>query len=107
MSLWGSIKKAFKKATQFFKPVADTLLGGAISQAEAAREAERARDQAQKQYSQQTAAAEEAAQKLANEEEERKKRLAALGTQQPATLLGSYIGETGPAGVKKRKLGGY
>ena len=87
------------------KGVGNLVTGGYIAQKEATDEAKKARDQAQQQYAAETAAAQETARKIAETEEERKRRLALMGTQTPSTLINSYLGLTGGANVRRAYLG--
>jgi hypothetical protein len=80
------------------KGLGNLVTGGYIAQKEATAEAKKARDQAESQYAAETAAAQETARKIAETEEERKRRLAAQGTQTPSTLYGTYLGIPGSAG---------
>lgn len=91
--------------TSIAKGLGNMATGGSLAQAEATKEAKKARDMAQQQYADATAAAEAEAARLANLEEERKKRLMLYGTQQPETLMGSYLGVTGQATVGRATLG--
>jgi hypothetical protein len=83
----------------------DLLTFGAISQGAAVDEAKKARNQAQKQFADQTAAAQAEAQRIANMEEERKKKLLLYGTQNPSTMIGGYLGIGGAANVSRPRLG--
>ena len=78
---------------------------GALAQAEAVKEAKKARDQAKDQYEAAQASAEAEASRISNLEEERKRRLALMGTQNPQTLLGGYLGVTGSSNVRRPTLG--
>ena len=87
------------------KGIGNLVTGGYIGQREATEQAEEAADSAKKRYAKEQAAAEETARKIAEAEEERKKRMAAMGTQMPSTLFGSYLGIPGKAGVSRSMLG--
>lgn len=83
----------------------NTLTFGAMQQMKATEEAKKARDQAAQKYKAEIAAAEATAKKIAEDEEERKRRLAFVGTQMPSTLVNSYLGVSGPANIRKAMLG--
>lgn len=87
------------------KGVGNLFSGGMITQMEATKQAEKTRDEARSQYAEATAAAEAEAARIANLEEEKKKRLMLYGTQQPETLMGSYLGVQGAATVGRATLG--
>ena len=107
MGLFSKIKKAFSKVYKYTKKSVASLLGTAmVKQAKKATEqAERAAAEAKAQYEAETLKAEETAAAIKNEEAERKKRLAALGTQKPSTLISGYLGSQTSAITKKRTLG--
>jgi hypothetical protein len=90
---------------EIVKGVGNVATFGGLAQAKATAEAKKARDQAQKQYAAETAAAQETARKIAETEEERKRRLAAQGTQMPSTLVGSYLGIPGRVNQSRSLLG--
>ena len=87
------------------KGLGNLVTGGYISQKEATEETRKARDQAASQYAAETAAAQETARKIAETEEERKRRLALVGTQTPSTLLNTYLGLSGGASTRRAMLG--
>jgi hypothetical protein len=87
------------------KGAGNLVSGGYISQKEATDEAKKARDLAAKQYAEQQAAVEAETQRLADLDEEKKRRLAAAGTQNPQTLLGGYRGVTGTPTTYRALLG--
>jgi hypothetical protein len=87
------------------KGLGNLLTGGYIAQKEATEETKKARDQAAVQYQAEIDAAAETARKIAETEEERKRRLAALGTQTPSTLTGSYLGIPGRVNQSRSLLG--
>jgi hypothetical protein len=84
------------------KGVGNVATFGALAQADATKQAKKARDQAARQYAAETAAAQETARKIAETEEERKRRLAMAGTQMPSTLSGTYLGY--PRGTQSKSL---
>jgi hypothetical protein len=96
--MMASSPKIDEGMTEIGSGFGNLLTGGYIAQKEATAEAKKARDQAQSQYDAETAAAQETARKIAETEEERKRRLAAQGTQTPSTLYGTYLGIPGSAG---------
>jgi hypothetical protein len=83
----------------------DLVTFGSLSQAEATKEAKKARNDAKSQYADQTAAAQAEAQRIANLEEERKRKLLLYGTQKPSTMIGGYLGIGGTANVSRPGLG--
>jgi hypothetical protein len=105
----GGIGDIFNKGKNLFQDVAygagNLLTGGALAQYDATKEAEKARKQAQKQYEDAITAANTESARISNLEEERKRRLALFGTQNPQTLLGSYLGVGGGANVGRPTLG--
>ncbi len=89
-----------------FEGGANMLTGGALAQAEATKEAKRARDQAKAEYDKQIKAANAEAARIAAMEEERKRRIALFGLQNPSTMMtGGYLGITGGANVGRGTLG--
>lgn len=91
--------------TEIAGGLGNMMTGGYIAQKEATAEAKKARDQAKDQYTASEASATAEAERIANLEEERKKRLLLYGTQNPATLMGSYTGLPGSANVGRATLG--
>ena len=87
------------------KGLGNLVSGGYISQQKAVDEAEKAREQAQKQYAAEQAALQAAADETARLEEEKKKKLIAAGQKNPDTLYGSYTGLPGSANVMRNFLG--
>jgi len=87
------------------KGLGNLVTGGYLAQKEATEEAKKARDQAAKQYQAEIDAATETARKIAETEEERKRRLVAMGTQTPSTLVGSYLGIPGRVNQSRSLLG--
>jgi len=85
--------------------IGDLLTFGSISQSEAVKQAKGARNDAKRQYADQTAAAQAEAQRIANLEEERKRKLLLYGTQKPSTMIGGYLGIGGTANVSRPGLG--
>jgi hypothetical protein len=116
MGLFSKVKNPFKAGKNIFDKVIggvesigdatlNVLSGGMIAQAEATKEAKKARDMAADQYSQGIAAAEAEAKRIADLEEERKRKLLLMGTQKPSTMVGGYLGIGGQAAVGKPFLG--
>ena len=97
--------KGNKLYEDIHKGLGNLVTGGYLAQKEATAEAKKARDQAADQYAAETAAAQETARKIAETEEERKRRLAAQGTQMPSTLTGSYLGIPGRVNQSRSLLG--
>ena len=89
------------------KGLGNLVTGGYLAQKDATEEAKKARDQAKKQYEEQGAAVKAETQRLADLDEEKKRRMAAQGTQNPQTLLGGYRGVYGSANTYNSLLGGY
>jgi hypothetical protein len=87
------------------KGLGNLVTGGYLAQKDATAEAKKARDQAADQYAAEQTAAAETARKIAETEEERKRRLAAQGTQTPSTLSGSYLGIPGRVSQSRSLLG--
>jgi hypothetical protein len=87
------------------KGLGNLVTGGYLAQKDATEEAKKARDQAASQYQAEIDAAAETARKVAETEEERKRRLAAMGTQTPSTLTGSYLGIPGRVNQSRSLLG--
>jgi hypothetical protein len=87
------------------KGLGNLVTGGYIAQKEATEETKKARDQAAVQYQAEIDAAAETARKIAETEEERKRRLAAQGTQTPSTLTGTYLGLPGRVNQSRSMLG--
>jgi hypothetical protein len=87
------------------KGLGNLVTGGYLAQKDATEEAKKARDQAAQQYQAEIDAASETARKVAETEEERKRRLAAQGTQMPSTLTGSYLGIPGRVNQSRSLLG--
>jgi hypothetical protein len=85
--------------------IGDLLTFGSISQSEAVKQSKGARNDAKRQYADQTAAAQAEAQRIANLEEERKRKLLLYGTQKPSTMIGGYLGIGGTANVSRPGLG--
>ena len=92
-------------AQDVMKGLGNLVSGGYISQKEATEQAKKAADDAEARYAAETAAAQETARKIAETEEERKRRLAAMGTQTPSTLTGSYLGIPGRVNQSRSLLG--
>ena len=82
----------------------DILTFGSISQAEAQKDAKKAAKDANQMYAEQIAAAEAVSANLAKEEEERKRKLAMLGTQLPGTSKTGYLGVLGAPNIKRSFL---
>lgn len=103
------VGNVFKKAKSVFtdvsKGVGNLLTGGALSQADALKEAKKARDQAASQYQSSIDAATAEAERIANIEEERKRRLLLYGTQAPPTLINTFLGVGGSGNVARPTLG--
>ena len=91
--------------TDIHKGLGNLLSGGYIAQKEATEQSKKAADDAEARYAAETAAAQETARKIAETEEERKRRLAAQGTQMPSTLSGSYLGIPGRVNQSRSLLG--
>jgi len=91
--------------TDIHKGLGNLVTGGYLAQKDATAEAKKARDQAASQYQAEIDAAAETARKVAETEEERKRRLAAQGTQMPSTLTGSYLGIPGRVNQSRSLLG--
>lgn len=98
-------EKVENTAGEIMKGVGNLVSGGYISQKEATDEAKKARDQAAQQYQEQQDAVEAETKRLADLDEEKKRRLAAAGTQNPQTLLGGYRGVTGTPNTYRALLG--
>ena len=90
---------------EIMKGAGNLVTGGYLSQSEATAEAKKARNQAQNQYEEQQAAVDAETQRLKDLDEEKKRRLAQQGTQNPQTLLGGYGGSSGAANTYKAILG--
>ena len=103
--LYAGSEKAEAGITDILQGVGNLFTGGYISQKKATEEAKKARDQAAKQYSEQTEAVEAETRRLADLDEERKRKLAAAGTKNPQTLLGGYGGVGGSPNIYKSLLG--
>jgi hypothetical protein len=100
---WGSNTKIGDAVLDpIYKGVGNLVTGGYIGQREAAEQQKDAAGDAKRRYAREQAAAEETARKIAEAEEERKRRLAAMGTQTPATLYGTYLGISS---IKRSMLG--
>jgi hypothetical protein len=103
--LIASNEKVENAAGSIMKGVGNLVSGGYIAQKEANEQAKDASRESQKQYADQQAAVEAETARLADLDEEKKKRLAAQGTQNPQTLLGGYKGVQGGANLYKSLLG--
>lgn len=104
-----AFKKAFKGAGSFLDvtksgSIGDLLTFGSISQAEAQKDAKKAAKDANQMYQQQIDAANITSTSLAKEEEERKRKLAMLGTQLPGTSTTGYLGVLGSPNIKRSFL---
>jgi hypothetical protein len=91
--------------TGILKGVGNLVTGGYLANKEATAEAKKARDIATQQYEEQQAAVEAETKRLADLDEEKKRKLAQAGTQNPQTLLGGYKGVQGGANLYKSLLG--
>lgn len=103
--LYAGSEKVEGVVTDILKGAGNLVTGGYISQKEATEQAKKASDQASKQYAEQQAGVEAETQRLADLDEEKKRKLAAAGTQNPQTLLGGYKGVPGGANLYKSLLG--
>jgi hypothetical protein len=103
----GNLGKKLKNlGHNIFEGGANLLTGGALAQKDALKESKKARDQAKADYDKQIKAAEAEAARIANMEEERKRRIALFGLQNPPTMMtGGYLGITGGANVGRGTLG--
>jgi hypothetical protein len=123
-SIGGAFKKVFKKGKSFLKGAGGFAEGvgewidvtnpkgfgniitfGTLAQNEARKLQEKAAKEAQARYLQEIENAKKIALKLEQEEEERKRRLAAQGTKMPSTATSGYLGVTGGANVRRTLLG--
>jgi hypothetical protein len=103
--MMGAFPKLDEGMTEIGKGVGNLVTGGYISQKAATEQAKKASEDAEKRYAAEQAAAAETARKIAETEEERKRRLAAQGTQMPSTLSGSYLGIPGRVSQSRSLLG--
>lgn len=109
-SLFGNITgglNSFASWLDVTKPggLGDILTFGSISQAEAAKQAKKAKNMAGQQYAAEVDALKAAASETERLEAEKRKRLIAAGQKNPDTLYSGYTGLPGSANVIRNFLG--